>query len=101
MIARVWHGETTAEDAECYGRYVAKTGGVDLAATDGNVGCYVLRRMDGEGCHFTVLSFWESMDAIRRFAGSDVEKARYYPEDAKYLKELDPKVQHYEVLTSG
>ena len=100
MIARVWHGETTEQDAEYYGQYVGKTGAVDLAGTEGNMGCYVLRRLEGGACHFTVLSFWESFDAIRRFAGPDVDTARYYPEDKKYLKELAPKVEHHEVVSS-
>ena len=38
------------------------------------------------------------MEAIRAFAGDDVERARYYPEDREYLLQLEPRVAHYEVL---
>jgi hypothetical protein len=41
---------------------------------------------------------WESFDAIRRFAGEDYEKAHYYPEDRDFLLELEPFVEHYDVL---
>jgi len=44
---------------------------------------------------------WESIDAIRRFAGDDYEKAHYYPEDRDFLIELEPFVEHYDVLTGA
>jgi hypothetical protein len=46
------------------------------------------------------MSLWDSLEAIRAFAGDDVERARYYPEDASYLLELEPTVAHYEVLVA-
>jgi len=42
---------------------------------------------------------WESIAAIKQFAGDDYEKARYYPEDKDFLLELEPAVSHYEILT--
>ncbi len=45
-----------------------------------------------------MISLWESEEAIRAFAGDDLERARYYPEDAEYLLELEPRCTHYEVL---
>lgn len=44
------------------------------------------------------MTFWESLDAIRGFAGDDLEKAKYYPEDAEFLLEYEPRVVHYEVV---
>lgn len=44
-----------------------------------------------------VISLWESMDAIRAFAGERPEKAVYFPEDERYLLELEPEVRHYEI----
>jgi len=70
----------------------------DCRATPGNRGVEVLRRTVGDETHFVFISFWDSMDAIRAFAGDDVERARYYPEDRDYLLELEPGVTHYEVL---
>lgn len=98
VIARVWHGVTSAAQANAYAAYLQRTGVTDCRATPGNRGVQVLRRVAGDEAHFLFISFWESMDAIRGFAGADVERPRYYPEDSKYLLELEPTVTHYEVM---
>ena len=98
IVARIWHGATPAHRAEDYGAYLERTGVRDCRATPGNRGVQVLRRTIGDQAHFLFISFWDSMDAIRGFAGAEVERARYYPEDRDYLLELEPTVTHYEVL---
>ena len=98
MIARIWHGRTRASDAEVYREYVERTGIPDYRATPGNRSAWVLVRIEGDVAHFLTLSFWDSLDAVRAFAGEDVEKARYYEEDKKYLLEFEPTVTHYEVV---
>ncbi len=99
MIARIWTGRTRRGDAETYRDYVIKTGVKALNGTPGNLGTYLLRRVDGETAEFTVISFWESMETVKNFAGPATEKAVYYPEDERYLLELDPLVRHYEILS--
>jgi heme-degrading monooxygenase HmoA len=101
MIARLWHGMTPESRADEYLEYLNKTGVPDYRSTPGNRGVYVLRRIEDGKAHFLLISFWESLDAIRGFAGSQIEKARYYAEDPKYLLELEPNVTHYEVLVGG
>jgi heme-degrading monooxygenase HmoA len=99
MVARIWHGKTKAGDAAAYLEYLLKTGIPDYRATKGNQGAWVLRRMDDEGAaHFITLTFWESRDAVAAFAGTDIDVARYYPEDKKFLLEFEPTVTHYEVF---
>jgi heme-degrading monooxygenase HmoA len=98
MIARIWHGSVPAEKAEEYHRYLLRTGVSDYRATPGNRGVFVLHREEGGVAHFLLLTLWESWDSIRAFAGDDLERARYYPEDASFLIELEPSVTHYEVL---
>ena len=100
MIARVWHGMVLEEQADAYHAYLLRTGVPDLQATPGNRGVYVLRQVEGPHAHFVLMSLWDSLEAIRAFAGDDVERARYYPEDASYLLELEPAVTHYEVLVA-
>lgn len=100
MIARLWHGAVLVEKADAYLRYLEKTGIPDSKATPGNRGVYVLTRREGKLAHFVFVSLWESREAIRAFAGDDLEKARYYPEDADYLVELEPTVTHYEVAAA-
>jgi heme-degrading monooxygenase HmoA len=58
----------------------------------------VLRKIEGDQAHFLLVSLWDSRDSITKFAGSDITKARYYPDDEKFLLELEPTVNHYEVL---
>ena len=101
MIARSWDGLTKAERADEYADYVAHTGVKELAATAGNRGVYLLRRREGDVARFRVLSLWDSMDGIRRFAGDEPERARYYPEDERFLQALDPYVSHFEVVAQG
>jgi uncharacterized damage-inducible protein DinB/heme-degrading monooxygenase HmoA len=101
MIARSWDGFTRASQAEEYADYVRRTGFRDLSSTAGNRGVWVLRRREGERERFRVLSLWDSMDEVRRFAGDDPERARYYPEDERFLDALDPNVQHFEVVAEA
>lgn len=98
MIARLWHGMTAAARADEYLDYLNKTGVPDYRRTPGNRGVYVLRRTEGEIAHFLLISLWESNDAIRQFAGDDLDVARYYPADKDFLLEFEPRVMHYEVL---
>ena len=101
MIARTWHGVTDAARADEYLDYLKKTGVPEYQATPGNQGVYVLRRIEADRAHFLLLTLWESEAAVRRFAGPDMEKAKYYPDDEKFLLELEPTVTHYEVLISS
>ncbi len=84
-----------------YFEYLQRTGLKDYASTSGNRGVWVLRRVYEGKAEFTLISLWDSWDAIKAFAGSEYERAVYYPEDKKFLLELEPKVTHYEVLQSG
>lgn len=98
MIARIWHGVTDASKSEEYLHYLNKTGVPDYRATEGNRGVCVLRQVKEGEAHFLLISFWESTDVIQNFAGSEIERARYYPEDEAFLLELEPTVTHYEVV---
>jgi heme-degrading monooxygenase HmoA len=100
MIARIWRGVTRESDKETYFEYLQQTGLKEYAAIPGNQGVWVLRHVrDGEA-EFTLMSLWESWDAIKAFAGADYEKAVYYPEDERFLLHLDSRVTHYEVISS-
>ena len=98
MIARTWHGRVPTSKADEYYQYLLRTGLADYTATPGNRGLQVLRRTDGEVTHYLLVTFWESLEAIKRFAGDDYQRARYYPEDDAYLLEREPLVTHYQVL---
>lgn len=97
MIARIWRGITLVERADDYLVYLHETGLKDYAKTPGNRGVSVLRRNQGEHCEIVLISLWDSMDAVRAFAGENPDKSVYYPEDDQYLLQMEPLVRHYEV----
>lgn len=98
MIARTWHGLVRTERADEYHAFLHRSGLPDYAATPGYRGVLVLRRDEGGVTHFVLTTLWDSLDAIRHFAGADPERARYYPEDDDFLLEKEPFVTHHEVV---
>ncbi len=97
MIARLWRGWTSLDDADAYVAYVERTGIEGYRATPGNRGAWILRRLHADRAEICTLSFWDSLDAIRAFAGEDVEQAVFFPEDDRYLIDRELRVAHYEV----
>lgn len=97
-IARIWKGRTLASKADEYEKYLLATGISRVRAASGNLGATVLRRTDGGKTEFVVISIWESVAAIQRFAGKDYQKAVLLPRDREYLVDVEPNVLHYEIL---
>jgi heme-degrading monooxygenase HmoA len=98
MIARTWTGSVRRVDADEYARYIRETGFAEYGQTPGNRGAWLLRRDEGGRTVFIALSLWESADAIRAFAGDDIEAAVLYPEDERYLIGGESTVAHYDVV---
>ena len=98
MIARIWHGRTPLEKADEYLAFLKDRAVPDYSGVEGCLGVYILRRDTEDAAHFQTLTFWTSEKAIRAFAGADVLKAKYYPEDSAFLLEFEPHVQHFEVM---
>jgi heme-degrading monooxygenase HmoA len=98
MIARIWQGETNVDLMEAYTDFLERTAVEDYRSVTGNQGLVFFRRLNGEKAEFTLISYWESLDAVKNFAGEDYEKAKYYPEDKKFLLSFAPRVVHYEVF---
>lgn len=97
MIARMWRGRIHASDIDAYVDYVTSTGLKDYRATPGNRGAHIFTHLDGDIANIVTLSFWESLEAIRAFAGDDVTRARYYPEDRRFLLDFPERVEHYDM----
>ena len=98
MISRMWHGRVPTSKAKAYREFLNTRAIPDYQSVEGNVSVYILEQPEGEITHFITLSFWESMEVIRGFAGQDVEVAQYYAEDKDFLLEFEPRVVHYEVV---
>jgi len=100
LIARTWRGTARTADADRYERYITETGMTGSRDTPGNRGFVLLRRDRGAEAEFFTLSLWESMEAIRRFAGDDPSRARFYPEDEAFLIAKDLHADHFEVVAA-
>jgi len=97
VIARVWSGATRAEDAEAYAEYLEETGMRAVRALDGSRGTLVLRRIAGGRAEFTTVLLFDSLEHVRAFAGDEIERAVFFPEDDRFLVERELGVRHYEV----
>ncbi len=97
MIARMWHGMTRAADAAEYQRFLEARAIPDYRSVPGNLGVQIWHRIDGDVAHVLTVPWWASRDAIAAFAGEDIEVAKYYPEDRKFLLEFERTVTHWDV----
>ena len=99
MIARLWRGvASSSAEAEAYQRHVTTNVFPQLAAIPGHRGARVLRRDDSGRVEFVVMTFWDSMEAIRKFAGDQPETAVVEPEARAVLADYDNFVRHYEIV---
>lgn len=98
MIVRMWHGRVPTEKADAYREFTNGRAIPDYQSVKGNISVHVLERREDDITHFITLTFWEDLEAIKGFAGDDVEVAKYYPEDKDFLLEFEPHVVHYEVV---
>jgi len=100
MILREWHGRVPHDKADAYLEFLDRKGTLDYAATPGHRGTWVLLDTESEPgiAEFTLLTLWTSRDAIRAFAGEDIGRAVYYPEDDTFLLEKPERLRHYTVM---
>ena len=99
MIARIWKGAVRQRDGDAYARYMQETGVAGYAESPGNRGVWMLRRDVDDRTEFVMFTLWDSLEAVRAFAGDDYETAVFYPEDERFLVERDLTTTHYQVDT--
>jgi heme-degrading monooxygenase HmoA len=97
MIVRHWTARATVEGGRAYVEFFREVLTPALAHIDGHAGALVLDRPLEDGVEITVLTFWESMEAVARFAGDEPERAVVEPEARAVLRELDATVDHLTV----
>ncbi len=97
MIARIWNGKTHIKDEHEYTQFVFRKMIPDYQSTDGYITHSFLKRRAGEIMHFKIITYWESLEVIKNFAGSDIDQAKYYTEDIGFLLDFPERVFHYEV----
>jgi heme-degrading monooxygenase HmoA len=98
MISRQWRGLAHARHAEDYAQHLRSETFPQLRAIQGFVGAQLLRRRVDRGVEFLVVTQWESLDAIQRFAGADAEAAVVPEKVQKMMIDFDRRVRHYEVI---
>src|SRR5262249_49265638 len=98
MIVRAWRGWAAAANANAYVEHFRDNVLPELDRIDGFAGASLLRNDRGSQVEYLVLSRWASMDAVRAFAGYDVEKAVVEPQAVAALIDFDRHVEHYLVV---
>jgi heme-degrading monooxygenase HmoA len=98
----MWRGWVRTTDREAYVDYIEGTGMTEYRAAPGNQGAWMVARdLDDGRTEIVTLSFWTSRDAIRGFAGDDIERAVFYPEDERFLVDRETTVTHFDVVAGA
>jgi len=95
MIVRVWRGQAPVASADAYERHVTQQVFPGLAGIRGYHGAEVLRRETSDGIEFIVMTYWESLEAIQKFAGPRAETAVVTPEARALLSNFEAFARHY------
>ena len=98
MIARTWKGRTSLSQAAAYKQFLLKVAVHDYKSVKGILGIQFFYHIENNEAHFTLITLWPSIEAIKKFAGPDYEKAKYYPDDQQFLLDFPEKVTHHEVF---
>ena len=96
VVAREWSGRVAPARADEYYRYLLE-GVAKIRSIPGSLGVEVMRRNEAGAVEYVVISYWESREAIKAYAGQDIEKPHHLPKDRELLLELPTRVLHYDV----
>ena len=97
MIARHWRGWTKNQNADAYERLLKETVLPQLAKIAGYRGAHILRRKREEETEFVVINFFESLNAVKAFAGPNYETPVFEPEAKRLLSRVENVANHYNV----
>lgn len=100
-VMRIWHGRVPIDKADNYERFLVERAVPDYSSVEGLLKLYFTRRDEGDVAHFLLVTIWDSMDSMRKFAGDDPKVAKYYPEDDEFLLEKEEHVQIYRIFYEG
>jgi heme-degrading monooxygenase HmoA len=98
-IARIWRGRTTAERADEYAQYLYEQGIKPLV--EKALGVQMLREDRNDETEFVTISYWESVEAMSRFAGSDPRRIHHLQRDPEFLIELPSGVQILDIIAAS
>jgi heme-degrading monooxygenase HmoA len=98
MIARIWTAKVAKGRAHVYTDHLKSQALTTLRKVDGYIGAKLLERETNEGVEIVVVTFWQSLDSIRKFAGPDLEKAVVSDDIVSLFLQYDQRVKHYKVV---
>ncbi len=97
-IMRLWHGKVAIDKADEYEKFMIEKAAPDYGSVDGLLKLYFQRRNENTIAHFLLVTIWDSLESIKKFAGAEPELAKYYPEDDNFLLEKEKHTSLYEVF---
>ncbi len=97
-IMRLWHGEVAIEKADEYEKFMIDRAAPDYGSIEGLVKIYFQRKNEKTKAHFLLVTIWDSIESVKKFAGDNPEIAKYYSEDDDYLLEKEEHVSMYEIF---
>ncbi len=98
MIVRMWHGRVDSSKSDEYAEFMKQRAVPDYASVEGLQKLLFLRKNEKDVAHFLLVTYWDSMESVKKFAGEQPEKAKYYPEDDQFLLEKEELSALYEVF---
>lgn len=96
MITRIWHGRTHKDKSDSYLQFLLENGTREYLETAGNRSVKVWTKKEKEVTHFWTVTEWSDLESIKKFAGDDYARAKYYPEDDGVLLEFEETVEHHD-----
>ncbi len=100
MIARIWKGWTKIENADAYEKLLREVVYPGLQKIRGYRGGYILRREEEDETEFVTMNLFESLQAVKAFAGPDYETPVFEPEARRLLSRVEPIARHYDIKSS-
>jgi heme-degrading monooxygenase HmoA len=97
MVARIWHGRTPAGKADEYRQYLFDAGVKKIATIPGNQGVQMMMNKEADEAEFMVVSYWDSIDAIKGYAGAEYTRVHDLPRDKEFLIDMETRVRHFEL----
>ena len=98
MICRIWHGFTTSENADQYATMLRKDVLPGIGRVQGYLGAQLMRKNHKTETEFITITYFDSLDSVKAFAGDDYTKAVIHPEAGKLLTHYDERSKHYELV---
>ena len=97
-LMRLWHGKVAIEKADEYEKFMVEKAAPDYSSVDGLLKLYFQRKNERDLAHFLLVTIWDSLESVKKFAGDNPEIAKYYPEDDYFLLEKEELVSMYQVF---